>query len=223
MRVLVVFLIVFAGVINAKATTPSLKKHTLGVDLTYPILSAARNEHTSGELIYRNHISDRLFIHESAGFSLYNDVSNGNPLPQITKLNGYFNRAGLHYQFYQPYWFQRSQFKKTPDKEYASIGLNVLTGIYNYQLRYNTYGQLLSPYQVNDKGKLAYAGLEVQVSLKLFNINNFQLNYMMRYGRLMTTKSVKDFEKIKALPGAGINNDPIEYGEVLGLYALYRF
>jgi len=25
------------------------------------------------------------------------------------------------------------------------------------------------------------------------------------------------------LPGAGINNDPVEYVEVLGLYALYRF
>lgn len=223
MKILVAFLVVFAGVINVKATTPSLKRHTLGIDLTYPILSAARNEHTSGELIYRNHISDRLFIHESAGFSFYNYVSNGNPLPQMTKLNGYFNRAGLHFQFYKPYWFNRSQFKKTSEREYASVGLNLLTGIYNYQLRYDTYGQLLTPYQVNDKGKLAYAGIEFQMSLKLFNVKNFQLNYMLRYGVLKTSKSVRDFEKIAALPGTGINKDPVEYGEVLGLYALYRF
>jgi hypothetical protein len=205
------------------ALTPPVKKHTLGIDLTYPLLSQARYEQNSGELIYRYYLSDRLFIHESAGFSQFNWVTTGNPLPQITKLNGYFNRAGLHFQFYKPYWFKRSQFKKTPTNENASIGLNFLTGIYNYQLRYNTYGQLLLPYQVNEKGKLAYAGIEVQMSLKLFNINNFQLNYMMRYGLLKTSKTVRDFDKIAALPGTGINNDPAEYGEVLGLYALYRF
>lgn len=205
------------------ALTPPLKKHTVGLDLTTPILSQLRHEQNSAELIYRYHLSDRLFIHESAGFSQYSYEYNGNPLPQMSKLNGYFNRAGLHVQLYKPYLLNRTQFKKTPNNEVASIGLNLLTGIYSYQLRYNTYGQLLRPYQVNDKGKLAYAGIEVQMSLTLFKIKNFQLQYMMRYGMLKTSKTVRDYDKIAALPGTGINNDPVEYGEVLGLYALYRF
>lgn len=202
---------------------PPAKKHTLGVDLTYPILASFRYEQRAFEGFYRYYLSDRFFIHESAGVANRNYESKGNPLPQLTKYNGFFNRAGVHFQLYKPYWFNRKKFEKTSEKESSSIGLNLLTGIQSYQLRFNTYGQILQPYQVNEKGKLAYVGLEAQWSFSILRIENFQLNYMLRYGRLYTTKKSSNFEKFAALAGTGINNDPLEYVEPLGLYALYRF
>lgn len=218
---ILVWLVSSSTLLNAQ--TPAQKKHSLGIDLTYPIYAGIRYEQKAFEVIYRNYLSNRWFIHESAGFATRNDESPGNPFPQLTKLNGYFNRAGIHFQLYKSHWFNRSLYKRTTEEESGSIGINLLTGVQSYQLRYNTYGQLLLPYQVNDKGKLAYAGMEVQLSSRLLRIENFQLNWTLRYGLLYTTKQYKDFEKISALPGTGINRDSKEYGEFIGVYALYRF
>ena len=218
------FLMLYACSVSLMAVMqPPAKKHTLGVDLTYPMLANLRYEQGAFEVFYRYHLSDRIFIHESVGVANRNTEYQGNPLPQLTKYNGFFNRAGVHFQLYKPYWFNRKNFEKTSVKESSSIGLNLLTGVQSYQLRFNTYGQLLLPYQVNEKGKLAYVGLEAQWSFNILRIENFQLNYMLRYGRLFTTKKSVNFERFAALAGTGINNDPFVYVEPLGLYALYRF
>lgn len=218
---ILVLLVSLSHPINAQVTAS--KKHSIGIDVTYPILANTRCQQTAFEVLYRHYINDRWFIHESAGLSNRNDESIGNPFPQITKLNGFFNRAGIHFQLYKPYWFNKELYKHSSDEEIGSVGINLLTGILSYQLRYDTRGQLLLPYQVNDKGKLAYAGLELQLSRRLLRIENFQLNWTMRYGMLYVSKAVKDFDKISALPGTGINNNSKEYGEFIGLYALYRF
>jgi len=220
----VLFLVLFAYSVSLMAVMqPPARKHTLGVDLTYPMLANVRYEQRAFEMFYRYHLSDRIFIHESVGVANRNSEFKGDPLPQLTKYNGFFNRAGVHFQFYKPFWFKRKKFEKTSEKESSSIGLNLLTGIQSYQLRFNTFGQLLQPYQVNEKGKLAYVGLEAQWSFNILRIENFQLNYMLRYGRLFTSKQSANFERFAALAGTGSNNDPIEYVEPLGLYALYRF
>ena len=65
-KVLVLMLCACSGSSMAVMQLPA-NKHTLGVDLTYPMLANLRYEQGAFELFYRYHLSDRFFIHESVG------------------------------------------------------------------------------------------------------------------------------------------------------------
>lgn len=215
-------MVICSNVNSVGAFEKPTKKYALGIDLGYTLWSSVRADQDGIELIYRHYLNDRFYIHESAGLAFYNEKSQGKPLEQYRNFNGYFNRIGVHYQFYKPHWFHRSKFKRDYENERNSFGFNILAGALDFKYRLNATGPLLVPYQVSGNDKYAFVGIEAQANVILLKIEGFQLIWMTRFGVLKPNKKVTFIDYTTPFPGSSLQGEPT-YGEIIGFNALYRF